>query len=144
MSAPMRRIRSGRRACVASGHAVAPAWQAATPLRLRGKRPRRCATKQRQEIAPLHSITSSTRASSVGKIVRPVALVLLRLSTWTCLIPEAAKVASGKWLHSREISCNLMLLRDADGRSLFDSLIHLLRGEQRPDRDTCEAGHVGA
>jgi len=76
-----------------------------------------------------HSITSSARASSVGKIVRPVALVLLRLSTWTCFISDAAKVARGKWLHSREISCDLMLLRDADGRSLFNSLIHLLRGE---------------
>src|SRR5262249_19011159 len=35
-------------------------------LRARRERPRRRAAEQRDELAPLHSITSSARASSVG------------------------------------------------------------------------------
>jgi len=41
----------------------------------------RRATKQRDELAPLHSITSSARASSVGGTVRPSALAVFRLIT---------------------------------------------------------------
>jgi hypothetical protein len=41
-------------------------------LRARRKRPcSRHAAEQRDELAPLHSITSSARASSVGGTVRP-------------------------------------------------------------------------
>src|SRR5262245_6378601 len=49
---------------------------------LRGHRDRprsRRAAKQRDEIAPLHSITSSARASSVGGTSRPSVLAVLRL-----------------------------------------------------------------
>src|SRR5262245_44302363 len=37
--------------------------------------------KQRDELAPVHSITSSARASSVGGTARPSALAVLRLIT---------------------------------------------------------------
>ena len=49
-------------------------------LRPRRERPRRRrAAEQRDELAPLHSITSSARASSVGGTSRPSALAVLRL-----------------------------------------------------------------
>src|SRR5262249_60389412 len=54
------------------------------PLRLlcpRRKRPRRrSATEQRDELAPLHSITSSARASKLSGTMRPSALAVLRLT----------------------------------------------------------------
>src|SRR5258707_15726485 len=37
----------------------------------RGQRPRRRSANERDELPPLHSITSSARASSVGGMVRP-------------------------------------------------------------------------
>src|SRR5262245_9477032 len=56
-------------------------WQCLL-LRARRKRPRnRCAAEQRDEIAPLHSITSSARPSSVSGKVMPSALAALRLMT---------------------------------------------------------------
>src|SRR5262249_62245571 len=48
-------------------------------LRARRERPRRRAAEQRDELAALHSITSSARASSVGGTSRPSALAVLRL-----------------------------------------------------------------
>src|SRR5262245_36650148 len=52
-------------------------------LRPGGQRPRRPAAEQRDEIAALHSITSSARASNVGGRSRPSALAVLRLiSSW--------------------------------------------------------------
>ena len=45
-----------------------------TLLRVRGERPGRRAAETRDELAPLQSITSSARASSVGGTVRPSAL----------------------------------------------------------------------
>ena len=46
-------------------------------LRARRQRPRgRRAAEQRDELAPLHSITSSARASSVGGTVRPSILAV--------------------------------------------------------------------
>ena len=49
-------------------------------LRARRERPRRRrAAEQRDELAPLHSITSSARASSEGGTSRPSALAVLRL-----------------------------------------------------------------
>src|SRR5262249_32782240 len=49
-------------------------------LGLRRERPsRRRAAEKRDELAPLHSITSSARASSVGGTSRPRALAVLRL-----------------------------------------------------------------
>src|SRR5262249_26897636 len=51
------------------------------PLRVRPERPRCCAADQRDELAPLHSITSSARASSIGGISKPRRLAVLRLIT---------------------------------------------------------------
>src|SRR5215831_20698725 len=47
---------------------------------------RRAARDQRDERAPLHSITSSARASSVGGIVRPSARAVIRLITRSNLV----------------------------------------------------------
>src|SRR5262249_17799721 len=59
-------------------------------LRARRQRPRGCAAEQRDELAPLHSITSSARASSVGGNVMPRTLAVIRLmvsSTFTACWP---------------------------------------------------------
>ena len=45
-----------------------------------------CAVEQRDEVAPLHSITSSARASSVGGTSKPSAFVVLRLITSSYLV----------------------------------------------------------
>src|SRR5262249_42997054 len=50
-------------------------------LRARRERPRRRAAEQRDEIASLHSMTSSARASRVAGRVRPRSFAILRLST---------------------------------------------------------------
>ena len=56
-------------------------------LRARRQRPRRRrAAEQRDELAALHSITSSARASSDGGTVRPSALAVLRLITSSILV----------------------------------------------------------
>src|SRR5262249_37767240 len=53
---------------------------AARLLRARRERPRGCrAAKQRDELAPPHSITSSARASTDAGISRPSVLAVLRL-----------------------------------------------------------------
>src|SRR6516225_298899 len=48
-------------------------------LRARRKRPRSHAAEQRDQLAALHSITSSARASNVGGTSRPSAFAVLRL-----------------------------------------------------------------
>ena len=48
-------------------------------LRTHRHRPSRHTTEQHDELAPLHSITSSARASSVGGTSRPSAFAVLRL-----------------------------------------------------------------
>src|SRR5262249_41924871 len=50
-------------------------------LRARRERPSGHAAEQRDELAPFHSITSLATESSVGGIVRPSALAVLRLIT---------------------------------------------------------------
>src|SRR5262249_49094185 len=51
-------------------------------LRARKERPRRRAAQHRHELAsPHHSITSSARASSMGGMVKPSALAVLRFIT---------------------------------------------------------------
>ena len=51
-------------------------------LRACGKRPRhRRAAEQRDELAPLHSITSSARASRVAGTSRPMVFAVCRLMT---------------------------------------------------------------
>src|SRR5262245_21634111 len=55
-------------------------------LRAHPNRPRRRAAEQRDELAPLHSITSSAMACNVGGTVRPSALAVLRLMTSSSLV----------------------------------------------------------
>src|SRR5262249_2951805 len=52
----------------------------------RRERPCRRAAEQRDELAPLHSITSSARASSVGGTVRPSILAVGTLMTSSNLV----------------------------------------------------------
>ena len=55
----------------------------------------RCrAAEQRDELAPLHSITSSARASSVGGMVRPSAILRPLVRTITLLPALALGVAA--------------------------------------------------
>src|SRR5262249_14165407 len=71
-------------ACIQE-HADAP--HALALLRARHPRPRdRRPTEQRDEVAPLHSITSSARASSMGGISRPSAFAVFRLMTSSNLV----------------------------------------------------------
>src|SRR5262249_44836122 len=70
------------------GVGVAPSHHDGKPphalavLRARRERPRRrTATKEHDELATIHSITSSARASSIGEISRPSALAVARLIT---------------------------------------------------------------
>jgi hypothetical protein len=55
-------------------------------LRTRRERPRSRAAEQRDELAAVHSITSSAVASSVGGTVRPSARAVLRLITNSNLV----------------------------------------------------------
>src|SRR5262249_35165403 len=65
-------------------------------LRPRRERPRRHrATKQREEFAPPHSITSSARASTVGGMSSPSALAVLRLSTVSYLVGTCTGRSAG-------------------------------------------------
>ena len=74
-SLPFRIVRGPRAEYPDAAHVLAL-------LRPRRERPRRHrAAEQRDELAPLHSITSSARASSVGGNSIPSALAALRLST---------------------------------------------------------------
>src|SRR5262249_19337138 len=65
-------------------HADAP--HALALLSACSERPRRRAAEKRDEVAALHSITSSARASSVGGTSRPSALAVLRLITSSYLV----------------------------------------------------------
>src|SRR5262249_55376963 len=65
-------------------------------LRLCCKRPCRShASEQADELAPLHSITSSARASSVGGISRPRALAVVRLMTRSNLVGCSTGMSAG-------------------------------------------------
>ncbi len=55
-------------------------------LRACRKRPSRRRTEQRDELAPLHSITSSARARKDSGIVRPIAFAALTLTTSSNLV----------------------------------------------------------
>src|SRR5262249_33586374 len=59
----------------------------------RPERPRRGPAEQRDELAPLHSITSSARASSVGGTSRPSALAVFKLITNSYLVGAC----TGRW-----------------------------------------------
>src|SRR5262249_35939593 len=65
---------------------------------LRTRRERQCrgrAAEQRDELAPVHSITSSARASSVGGISRPSAFAVLRLITSSYLVGACTGRSAG-------------------------------------------------
>src|SRR5262249_859521 len=64
-------------------------------LRARCERPRRRAAEQRDELATLHSITSSARASSDGGMVRPIALAVVRLMTSSNLVGCSTEIPAG-------------------------------------------------
>src|SRR5262249_57364822 len=65
-------------------------------LRAGRERPRcRRTAEQRYEIAPLHSITSSARASTVGGISRPSAFAVLRLITVSYLVGACTGRSAG-------------------------------------------------
>src|SRR5262249_14024079 len=65
-------------------------------LRSRHDRPRgRRAAEQRDELAALHSITSSAVESSIGGTVRPSALAVLRLMTSSYLVGACTGRSAG-------------------------------------------------
>src|SRR5262249_46080705 len=66
---------------IRDSHQYTNAPHAIGRLRARRQRPRRRAAEQRDELAPLHSITSSARASSVGETSIPIAFAALALMT---------------------------------------------------------------
>src|SRR5262249_29561303 len=63
----------GHKTCSVGGRPAAkePDYRHPGLLRARGERPRRGAAEQRDDLAALHSITSSARASSDGGTSRP-------------------------------------------------------------------------
>src|SRR5262249_50631139 len=71
-------VRRGRRRAKKPDH-----WHCGL-LRARRDRPRRRAAEQRDELAPLHSITSSARARSVSGTVRPSVLAVFMLKVGVC------------------------------------------------------------
>src|SRR5262249_1372050 len=67
-------------------------------LRARRERPRGCsAAEQRDELAALHSNTSSARASRVGGTSRPSALAGLRLMPRSYLVAACTGRSAGFW-----------------------------------------------
>src|SRR5262249_48548576 len=65
-------------------------------LRARRERPRcRRAAEHRNELAPVHSITSSARASSVGGTSRPSALAVCKLITNSNLVARRIGRSAG-------------------------------------------------
>src|SRR5262249_17421118 len=70
-----------------AGHQHADTPSTLCPLRPRRERPRRRRTaEQRDELAAIHSITSSARASSVAGISRSSARAVVRLKTRSNLV----------------------------------------------------------
>src|SRR5262245_66462290 len=83
----------GRHLCIFPGRSAVekPDHRHCRLLRPRRGRPQRCcAAEHRDEIAPLHSITSSARKSKDSEIVNPNALAVLRLITSSNL--------TGRWI----------------------------------------------
>src|SRR5262249_11176753 len=65
-------------------------------LRVRRERPRRrCAAEERNELAALHSITSSARTRKDSAIVRPIAFAVLRLMTSSNLVGSSTGRSAG-------------------------------------------------
>src|SRR5262245_49760472 len=78
----------GDELCVALGCSAAqkPDHRHLRLLRARRERPRGRAPEQRDEVAPLHSITSSATASSDGGTARPSTLAVVKLMTRSNLV----------------------------------------------------------
>src|SRR6516162_9349343 len=64
-------------------------------LRARRERPRHGGAEEHDERAPLHSITSSARASSVGGTSRPSVLAVFRLITSSYLVGSCTGRSAG-------------------------------------------------
>src|SRR5438105_741354 len=64
-------------------------------LSARRERPRRRAAESQYELPPPHSITSSARAISVGGILRPSALAVVRLMTRSNLVGCSTGISPG-------------------------------------------------
>src|SRR5262245_7291929 len=64
-------------------------------LRARRDWPSCRAAEQRDELAPLHSITSSARASRLSGTLRPSAFAVLRLSTSSYLVGACTGRSAG-------------------------------------------------
>src|SRR5262245_12354089 len=65
-------------------------------LRPRRERPRRCcAAEQRDELAALHSITSSARSRNDSGIVSPIALAVVRLMTRSNFVGCSTGMSAG-------------------------------------------------
>ena len=64
-------------------------------LRTQCARRRHRAAQQEQQLAPLHPMTSSARASSVGGTVRPSALAVLRLMTSSNVVGRCTGRSAG-------------------------------------------------
>src|SRR5262245_36437820 len=76
-------------------------------LRVSRERPRRRgAAQQRDEGAPLHSITSSARASSVGGTVRPSACAVIKFTTSSNFVGCSTGISAG-FVPRRILSNNL-------------------------------------
>src|SRR5262249_60414025 len=83
---------------IAAGGVHAPADAPHPFALLRACRERPCcrrSTEQLDELAPSHSITSSARASSVGGMVRPIALAVVRLMTSSNLVGCSTEISAG-------------------------------------------------
>src|SRR5262249_40865966 len=80
---------------VRDAHQDANALHSLELLRARRERIRRHAAEQRDELATLHSITSSARASSVAGISRPSALAVGRLMTNSNLVDWTTGSSAG-------------------------------------------------
>src|SRR5262249_32647583 len=77
-------------------HQHADAAHSVRLLRARRKRPRDCrATKEGDELAPSHSITSSARSRKASGIVRPIALAVVRLTTSSNFVGCSTGISAG-------------------------------------------------
>src|SRR5215813_2817215 len=66
-------------------------------LRPRRERPRSRAAEQRDELAPLHSMTWVARASTDGGTSRPSALAVLRLIASSYFVGACSGRSAGFW-----------------------------------------------
>src|SRR5262245_21242266 len=91
--------------------------QLAGLLSERRERPRRRAAEQRDELAPLHSITLSARRSSVEGTARPMAAAVLRLTTSSkiagCSTGRSAGEVPRRTLTSSRAICRYIRVRRA-------------------------------